>query len=255
VGTVRAVDLFTREGLTFDVADTGPAGAAAVVLLHGFPGSARTWDAVAPALAGAGYRVLVPTQRGYSPRARPAGRRAYRVEALVADVLALADQAGLDRFHLVGHDWGGAVAWQLATAHPDRVASLTSLSTPHPRAMLRAMVTSRQALHSWYIAAFQVPRLPEALLMIGGGQRFVAQLQRSGLPPGVARGYAEDLSAPGALTTTRRVRSPVGSIVIDQALAGSSEATRSAHSIRQTPPWSKYAAGSRAENSSGDFNR
>src|SRR3954465_4099056 len=100
--------------LVFDARVAGPIDGPGVVLLHGFPETSESWNHQMPALAAAGYRVIAPDQRGYSPRARPAGADAYRTERLVADVVALADAARLDRFHLVGHDWGGAIAWQVA---------------------------------------------------------------------------------------------------------------------------------------------
>ena len=125
-----------------------------VVLLHGFPQTAACWIRVAQALAAVGYRVLAPDQRGYSPGARPAAVRTYRMPELVADVLALAEAAGAARFHLVGHDWGGAVAWALAGRHPERVATLTSVSTPHPRGLAAALLTGGQLLRSAYIGFF-----------------------------------------------------------------------------------------------------
>src|SRR5687768_14694528 len=118
------MESFSRSGLRFRVADHGPGDGPAVVLLHGFPGSATTWDGVVRALVGQGLRVLVPDQRGYSPSARPPGRRPYRLPELVADVLALADAAGLGAVHLAGHDWGAVVSWAVAAAHPQRVRSL-----------------------------------------------------------------------------------------------------------------------------------
>ncbi len=104
------VQTFSRNGLTFDVTDAGPADGPVVILLHGFPEDRRSWDGVVPALVAAGYRALVPDQRGYSPGACPKGRRPYKMEELEADVLALADAAGADRFDVAGHDWGAAVA-------------------------------------------------------------------------------------------------------------------------------------------------
>ena len=101
-------------GLVFDALTAGPPDGELVVLLHGFPQTAACWTEVAEALAAAGYRVLAPDQRGYSPGARPPSVPAYRMPELVADVLALAAEAGPARFHLVGHDWGGVVAWALA---------------------------------------------------------------------------------------------------------------------------------------------
>ncbi|HEX3394790.1 MAG TPA: alpha/beta fold hydrolase [Acidimicrobiales bacterium] len=182
---------FTHAGLTFDVDDSGveEAQAEVVILLHGFPASRRCWDGVTPALVDAGYRVLAPDQRGYSPGARPAGRRQYAMEHLVGDVLALADSAGATRFHLVGHDWGGAVAWSLAASHPERLRTVTSLATPHDRALLRSMTSSTQALHSWYMAFYQLPWLPEvSVISDAGGKAFARVLVQSGL----SRARAED---------------------------------------------------------------
>jgi pimeloyl-ACP methyl ester carboxylesterase len=191
---------FERDGLVFDVRDQGPADGPAVILLHGFPQTSASWDAIVPGLNNAGYRTLVPDQRGYSPRARPRGRRAYRSPELVADVVALADQAGVERLHLVGHDWGAAVGWATAIARPDRLLSLSALSVPHPAAFRGAMLTSTQALHSWYMGFFQVPRLPEALLGARQGRAMYANLVRSGLPARFAREYVEHMRQPGALT-------------------------------------------------------
>src|SRR3954449_5563046 len=159
------MDEFTRGRLTFDVTDAGTADGDVVVLLHGFPENRTSWTAVTPLLTAAGYRVLAPDQRGYSPGARPLARSAYRMQELVDDTVALVDAAGVERVHLVGHDWGGGIAWALAGAHPDRVATLTVLSTPHPAALRQAaMSTPWQLLHSSYMLFFQVPGLPERVL-------------------------------------------------------------------------------------------
>jgi pimeloyl-ACP methyl ester carboxylesterase len=155
-----------------------------VVLLHGFPQDGGCWDAVVPRLHAAGLRTLVPDQRGYSPGARPGGRAAYRMPALVDDVVALLDDRGLARAHVVGHDWGGAVAWALGAWRPDRTSSLTVLSTPHPAAMVRSLL-GEQALASWYMTAFQLPVLPEVVLPLALGRL----LRGSGLPEATARRY------------------------------------------------------------------
>jgi pimeloyl-ACP methyl ester carboxylesterase len=193
------VDSYERDGLRFDVRDAGPPGGEPVILLHGFPEDSSSWDRVAPALHRSGYRTLAPDQRGYSPGARPTGRRAYQAGELVGDVAALADAAGLDRFHLVGHDWGGAVAWGAGALLADRLTSLTVLSTPHPRAFTAAMPRG-QALRSWYMVAFQLPEVPERLLLRGGAHGLEQTLVRGGLDAEAAKRYAARLMEPGAMT-------------------------------------------------------
>ena len=114
--------------LVFDARAEGPADGELVLLLHGFPQTSLSWRHQLGALAAAGYRAVAPDQRGYSPGARPADVAEYRIERLVGDVLGFADALGVERFHLVGHDWGGAVAWQVAGRHPERLRTVTSLS-------------------------------------------------------------------------------------------------------------------------------
>ena len=184
-----AVDLETR----FE----GDPGGEPVVLLHGFPQTAVAWDGVWPALAEAGYRVALPEQRGYTASARPAGRRAYRMAELVEDVAGVVDRVG-GPVHLVGHDWGGAVAWSVAAARPELLRTLTSVSTPHPRALTKAAVTSTQGLQSWYIGLFQLPVVPERLLLAGGGKQLRTLLR--GLPAATVDEYVARMSEPGALT-------------------------------------------------------
>ncbi|MEX5296448.1 alpha/beta fold hydrolase [Kocuria sp. CPCC 205268] len=183
-------------GLHLDVRDDGPRDGVPVLLLHGFPQDGTCWSRVAPVLRRAGLRTLVPDQRGCAARARPRGRRAYRLELLVQDAVALLDAAGVRRAHVVGHDWGGIVAWALAAHRPDRVASLTVASVPHPRALARSLTRSPQVLRSAYVGAFQLPILPEALL----GPCLEDLLRRSGLPAADAARYAARMQEPGALT-------------------------------------------------------
>lgn len=165
-GTDR-IEGFTHDGLRFDVLDDGPRDAQdVVVLLHGFPQRATSWAGVAARLHRAGVRTIAPDQRGYSPGARPRRRRDYRIDRLAGDALALLDLvsgddvAGASRVHLVGHDWGSAVAWLAAAQHP-AVRSLTSISVPHPAAYLRSTLTRDQARRSWYVGFFNLPRVPE----------------------------------------------------------------------------------------------
>lgn len=181
------METFSRDGLTFDVIDRGPADGPVVILLHGFPQSAESWSDVVPLLTATGLRTLALNQRGYSPGARPTGRRAYRLDELTADVLALADAAGADRVHLVGHDWGANVAWDLAGRHPDRIETLTTFSVPHPRAFVASLRRSPQALRSWYVLAFQVPGI-ERIAVRGDG----AFLRRSLVATGMSADRADE---------------------------------------------------------------
>lgn len=189
------IERHRRGRLEFDVDDSGPEDGVPVVLLHGFPANRTGWRQVTPGLVAAGLRCLAPDQRGYSPGARPPGRRNYRRDWLVDDVLALIDL--LDGpVHLVGHDWGGLVAWRLAQRAPERLASLTVLSTPHPSAFGDAFLQSDQAARSWYMAFFQIPWLPERML---AGRNLSTALEGMGLPGHVADQYAAHLREPAAL--------------------------------------------------------
>lgn len=161
--TPERITSFRRDTLLFDVLDEGPVDGEIVVLLHGFPQLNTCWAKVAPLLHAQGYRTLAPNQRGYSPGARPKGRAPYKMGELVRDVAALIGQAGGGPVHLVGHDWGAAVAWATAIARPELLHSLTTVSVPHPGAFLATMPQG-QALHSWYMGFFNIPALPERLL-------------------------------------------------------------------------------------------
>lgn len=153
---------FSRDGLAFDVIDQGPRDGEVVVLLHGWPQLNTCWNEVMTHLNRAGYRTIAPNQRGFALGARPKGRYAYRMSELVADIAALIDEIG-EPIHLVGHDWGAAIAWATAMEHPDKVRTLTAVSVPHPAAFIKAMPRG-QIKDSWYMAAFNVPRLPERVL-------------------------------------------------------------------------------------------
>ena len=144
------------------VRTAGPEDGPAVVLLHGFPEFWYGWHRQLDALAGAGYRVLVPDQRGYNLSDKPASRGLYRVERLAGDVTGLLDARGHETAAVVGHDWGAMVAWVLAQDHPERVEKLGVLNVPHPAAFGETLRSNwEQAFRSWYAGFFQVPRLPE----------------------------------------------------------------------------------------------
>lgn len=192
---------FDNDGLTFEVIDSGPADGEVVILLHGWPQTARCWAGVSARLNAQGYRTLMPNQRGYSLLARPKGIYAYRMSRLVSDILALI--ATLDRgpVHLVGHDWGAAVAWSLAAGHPESVRTLTTLSVPHPGAFLSAMLSSDQLLRSYYMGLFQLPRLPE-LLATRYRPLFTTLLTRAGMTADDVQTVYADIVDTGAISTS-----------------------------------------------------
>lgn len=192
----QRVEQFTNDGLTFDVRDTGPLEGPVVVLLHGFPQRAACWDAVAERLHQQGFRTVAPDQRGYSPGARPRGRRAYRMSRLVSDVEALIRAIGAGPVHLVGHDWGAAVAWPTAAQHPDLVRTLTAVSVAHPGAFLRSMLGS-QVLRSWYMGFFQLPWVPERVLSSPASAR--RALGASGMRRDELATFRRDIVEYGAL--------------------------------------------------------
>jgi pimeloyl-ACP methyl ester carboxylesterase len=170
-----------------------------VLLLHGFPELAYSWRGVMPALAAAGYRAVAPDQRGYSADARPAEVERYAISSLVGDVIAIADELGGHRFHLVGHDWGAAVAWQVAGRHQDRLRSLSILSVPHPSAFGRAITGedgADQATRSSYVDFFRSDGAAEAFTQNGGEglRNLFAMTGLTDVEP-----YVEVLLQPGAM--------------------------------------------------------
>lgn len=188
---------------SFTAHAAGPSDGPLVLLLHGFPQTSFEWRHQMAALAAAGYRAVAYDQRGYSPGARPEGVDRYRLDDLVADVLAVADGLGAARFDLVGHDWGGAVAWVAAARHPDRVRTLTAVSMPHPAAFAEALFGGdrEQAAKSGYIAVLRAEGAAEAFLLAGGGEGLRRVFTGTGHPaPGALDEYVSVLTQPGALT-------------------------------------------------------
>ncbi|MCW2818014.1 MAG: dehH1 [Marmoricola sp.] len=186
-----------HDGLTFEVTVAGPEDAPPVLLLHGFPQSSRSWWQVVDRLE-PDHRLLVPDQRGYSPGARPTDVSAYDVRALAGDALAVAAGLGHDRVHVVGHDWGASVGWQLAALHAPQVLSLTALSIPHLAAFGRAVAEDpEQRRLSAYLADFRRPGHEEQLL--ADDARELRAIYDGVVDPDDVDHYVE-LMADGALT-------------------------------------------------------
>ena len=198
------VQLISANGLSFRVAANGT-GDRLLLCLHGFPESAISWRYQIAPLVQAGYRVWAPDLRGYGGTTRPAGLDAYRIETLLQDVTELLDAAKVQRAILVGHDWGGIIAWYYAMRQPDRVEALALLNAPHPACFEREMQHWRQLRRSWYAALFQLPWLPEAVLTAGRARLIGAIFERMRmhpeyLPDDIVRLYRQQACEPGTLT-------------------------------------------------------
>jgi len=191
---IRTLD---HDGLTFDVLDEGPADGTPVVLLHGFPERSTSWRYVAPLLHDAGLRTIAMDQRGYSPGARPRGRKSYRMHHLAGDVAALIERVG-GPVHLVGHDWGAAVGWAVAGRFPKMVSTWTAVSVPHPAAFARAMKSHDQRRRSRYMAFFNVPLLPELTARRAGG-RFDQSMRKAGMTEDEVSRFRAEIVTYGAL--------------------------------------------------------
>ena len=173
-----------------------------IVLLHGFPEFWYSWHNQIPYLAEHGFTVVAPDLRGYNETAKP--RKGYDIPTLLRDIEGLIKGLGQQKAHIVGHDWGGVLAWTFAMNYPEMTESLIVMNAPHPAAMVRKMRTFKQLRKSWYVFAFQIPWLPEYMLgrnhayEIGRMLRGAA-LQKSAFPHEVTARYQEAMSKPGAI--------------------------------------------------------
>lgn len=158
----QRIESYQREGLSFDVIDSGPLDGQVFVLLHGFPETNKSWQETSEILNTQGYRTFAVNQRGYSLGAQPTSRRDYRGSALLEDVNALLDIIQ-QPVYLVGHDWGAVVAWDVAQRYPEKIKHLITISVPHKAAFMKAMLTSNQLFKSYYMGLFQLPKIPELL--------------------------------------------------------------------------------------------
>lgn len=178
-------------GITLNVMDVG--AEEPMLLLHGFPDSARLWRHQIPALVAAGYRVIAPDQRGFGESDKPEGVANYAMQTLVADALGVLDACGVGRAHVVGHDWGAAVAWSLGMFVPQRVATLAALSVSSPGTYFGSI---EQYAKSWYMFLFQFEGIAEQIVTRDDWRLF--RLWTAGAQD--AETYIHDLSRPGALT-------------------------------------------------------
>lgn len=183
----------------FDVDVAGEIGQPLVLLLHGFPQTSYAYRHALPALAEAGYLAVAPNQRGYSPRARPLDVTDYATPHLTEDALTIATEFGAAKFHLVGHDWGGQLAWLIAAAEPERLYSLSVLSRPHPSAFATALKTDAgQSERSKHHRTFNDPNTA-ARLLEDNAKRLRRTLSDQGVPEPAIDAYLGRLSATGAL--------------------------------------------------------
>jgi pimeloyl-ACP methyl ester carboxylesterase len=176
-----------------------------VLVLHGFPEFWWGWRRQIRPLAAAGFRVIAPDLRGYNLSEKPRGVSSYRIQTLVADVEALIRHAGAERAHVVGHDWGGIIAWRLAMTAPERVGRLAILNAPDPKAFRREIRTPDPLRRSWYAMAFQLPVLPEMAIRARDYALLEAVFRAESVRPGAftdddIRRYKQAAARPGALT-------------------------------------------------------
>lgn len=191
-------------GIALNVALAGPADAPPVILLHGFPESHRTWRALVPLLTN-GLQLIMPDQRGFGDSDRPQEVEAYATETLVADLFALAEALNLERFALVGHDWGGAIAWAAAIRGDPRVERLAIINSPHPLIFQKSLIEdARQRAASQYIRAFRDPGFEKVVAAMGFDtffdKSFGGHVDLAAIPRDERARYISDWSRPGALT-------------------------------------------------------
>jgi pimeloyl-ACP methyl ester carboxylesterase len=192
-------------GIRLHVVQAGPKSGPPILLLHGFPEFWYGWRKQIPALVEAGCRVIVPDQRGYNLSSKPKGIKSYRVDTLVEDVIGLIDALDYEKVNLVGHDWGGIVAWVLAYKHPEKLHRLGILNAPHPAVMRRFLLRDfEQMRRSLYAFFFQLPWLPEALMRTDDWRGAARALCVSGRTDTFTNEdiekYKEAWSQPGAMT-------------------------------------------------------
>jgi pimeloyl-ACP methyl ester carboxylesterase len=202
--TVRRQQIMLATGINMNVALAGPEDAPPVILLHGFPESHRTWRGLVPLLSDK-LRLVMPDQRGFGDSDRPQEIEAYRTETLLADLFALVDELGLGRFALVGHDWGGAIAWAAAIRGEPRIGRLAIINSPHPLIFQKSLIEDEaQRAASQYMNAFRDPDFERFVGAIGYEAFFEKSFRNhvdlAAIPPEERAIYIAQWSRPGALT-------------------------------------------------------
>jgi pimeloyl-ACP methyl ester carboxylesterase len=193
-----------KTGVSLNVGLGGDPAKPAVILLHGFPESHRTWREIAPRLQDH-FHLVMPDQRGFAGSDRPQDAEAYRTDMLVDDIFALADALAIERFALVGHDWGGAISWPAALRGGPRLTRLAIINAPHPVIFQKSLIEdSEQRAASQYITAFRTPGFEQAIEAMGYEaffeKTFGNHVELSTIPEAEKRQYLADWSQPGGMT-------------------------------------------------------
>lgn len=201
--TTRFEQVALSTGIKMNVAVSGPEGASPVILMHGFPESHRTWREISPRLDE--LRLIMPDLRGFGETDRPQEVEAYATETLIADIFALADALGIDRFALVGHDWGGAIAWAAAIRGDPRITRLGIVNSPHPLIFQKSLIENEaQRAASQYMRAFRSPGMEAGIEAMGidtfFDKSFSKHVDMARISPSERQIYIDQWSRPGALT-------------------------------------------------------
>ncbi|MEO7654627.1 MAG: alpha/beta hydrolase [Sphingomicrobium sp.] len=202
--TARTNRVQLSTGITLNVVEAGREDAPPVIFLHGFPESHRTWRALVPLLEDR-FRLIMPDQRGFGASDKPTAVAAYETDIVLADLFALADALGLQRFTLVGHDWGGAIAWLAAIRGDPRITRLAIVNSPHPLIFQRSLIDDAdQRAASQYMRAFREPGMEAGIEAMGFdsffNKTFARHIDVAAITPEERRAYIDDWSAPGVLT-------------------------------------------------------
>ncbi len=191
-------------GIRLHISEAGPKDGPLVILAHGFPEFWYGWRKQIPHLANAGFHVIAPDQRGYNLSDKPTRVQDYDIDNLAKDLIALAQTKNKEHFHLVGHDWGAAVAWWLGVHYPEHLKSLSILNVPHPTVMHKNLLSNfQQICKSWYVFAFQLPLFPEWFMSHQNFRKSIGALKHTSQPGSFSdddlEQYRQAWAQPGAM--------------------------------------------------------